>query len=355
MRPVFRCCDVGALTRQVINGVSPIMRDMDKPGQGDIGSSGAGTGSGAVELVMTAVLLAVLGGGGALVNPIIGVVGGSVAILFYFSIVINQEYERAVVFRLGSFDRVLGPGLNLKIPFLEWVQVIDYRVKTVNVTPQKVLTADNVTTTVDAIVFYKVREDSEEIRKSVLEVEDYEKVTVNYGQTMLRAIIGERELDEILHNRDEIADNLRDRLDQATNDFGIHIRDVEIQDVSIPESLERAMASEAEAERDRRARVTHARGELQASARIRAAADVLGSGGYKLRTLETVDNVAKENSTIVTIPAEMMPGGGDDEGGSPVQGLVDKVTEDVDLSDLDIGEAADKLAGDSQDQEDTQN
>lgn len=264
--------------------------------------------------------------------------GVALSVLFYFSIVLNQEYERAVVFRLGGFDRVLGPGFNVIVPFLEWTQTVDYRIKAVNVNPQKVLTKDNVTVTVDAIVFYKVKRDAEEIKKAVLEVEDYNDVTVSYGQTMLRAIIGRKELDDILQNREEIADELRDDLDKTTNDFGIHIRDVEIQDVSIPDSMERSMAAEAEAERNRRAKLKEAEGELQAAVEMRAASDILGPGGYRLRTLETLDNVAQENSTIVTLPAELMPGNEDlGQGESPVQDLVNNVIENVDIGDLKKG------------------
>lgn len=302
---------------------------------------GASSGSfSTAKLVLTILLLAVLGGVGySLAGELGAAAGAAVAILFYFSIVINQEYERAVVFRLGSFARVLGPGFNVIVPFLEWTSKVDYRVKAVNVQPQKVLTRDNVTVTVDAIVFYKVRRDAEEIKKAVLEVENYNDVTVSYGQTMLRAIIGRKELDDILQNRSEIADELREDLDKATNDFGIHIRDVEIQDVSIPDSMERAMAAEAEAERSRRAKLKEAKGELQAAVEMRAASDILGSGGYRLRTLETMDRIAQENSTILTIPAELLPGQAEEaaEGESPVQKIVDGVLEDVDITELTSG------------------
>ena len=298
----------------------------------DFSSSGSFS---TAKLVITILLGVVLSGVGALAAGGLGVAAGiAIALVFYFSIVINQEYERAVVFRLGSFSRVLGPGFNVIIPFLEWTKQVDYRVKAVNVNPQKVLTKDNVTVTVDAIVFYKVKRDGEEIKKAVLEVEDYNDVTVSYGQTMLRAIIGRKELDEILQHRNEIADELRDDLDKTTNDFGIHIRDVEIQDVSIPDSMERAMAAEAEAERNRRAKLKEAEGELQAAVEMRAASDILGSGGYRLRTLETLDNVAQENSTIVTIPAELMPSNDSESGDSPVQNLVNQVIDDVDLDSL---------------------
>lgn len=313
----------------MVNGSNAVYEDLNNQ---NMSSSSFST----AKLVLTLVLMFILGGIGALAAGGIGVVAGlAIGVLFYFSIVINQEYERALVFRLGSYQRVLGPGFNIIIPFLEWTKKVDYRVKTVNVNPQKVLTKDNVTVTVDAIVFYKVRREADEIKKAILEVEDFNQVTVNYGQTMLRAIIGRKELDDILQNRNEIADELREDLDKATNDFGIHIRDVEIQDVSIPDSMERAMAAEAEAERSRRAKLKEAEGELQAAVEMRAASDILGSGGYRLRTLETLDRVAQENSTILTIPAELLPEQtSEDAGESPVKNLVDSVLKNVDIDEL---------------------
>ncbi|MCJ7429524.1 MAG: SPFH domain-containing protein [Candidatus Nanohaloarchaeota archaeon QJJ-5] len=268
------------------------------------------------------------------------------AVLLYFSVVINQEYERAVVFRLGSFDRVLGPGLQFKIPLIEWVQKVDYRVKTVNVQPQKVLTKDNVTTMVDAIIFYQVKRDHDEIKDAILEVENFDQVTINYGKTMLRAEIGKKELDDLLQNREAIAEELRADLDETTNDFGIEIRDVEIRDVSIPDSMERAMAAEAEAERERRARITTAEGELQAAARTRLASDILGSEGYKLRTLQTIDQVATENATIVTVPAELIPSEPAEQ--EDTHPLVEKLTDSIDVEEM-ITHAQDELSYDQQD------
>ena len=314
------------------NGANAVYNDLNS-------QTSTSTSFSTAKIVLTLVLMFILGGVGALAAGSAGVIAGlAIGVLFYFSIVINQEYERALVFRLGSYQRVLGPGFNVIIPFLEWTKKVDYRVKTVNVNPQKVLTKDNVTVTVDAIVFYKVRREAEEIKKAILEVEDFNQVTVNYGQTMLRAIIGRKELDDILQNRNEIADELREDLDKATNDFGIHIRDVEIQDVSIPDSMERAMAAEAEAERSRRAKLKEAEGELQAAVEMRAASDILGSGGYRLRTLETLDRVAQENSTILTIPAELLPEQSSQESGeSPVKNLVDNVLQNVDMDELMTG------------------
>lgn len=291
------------------------------------------------KFVLTGMLALVLTVTGYLLFGVAGALGGlGIALVFYFSIVINQEYERAVVFRLGSFDRVLGPGFNVVIPFLEWVQKIDYRVKAVNVTPQKVLTKDNVTTQVDAIVFYSVKREPEEVQKAILEVEDFDQVTVSYGKTMLRAEIGKVNLDELLQERDKVANMIKRDLDEATEEFGVMIEDVEIRDVSIPDSMERAMAAEAEAERNRRAKIKEAKGELQAAVEMRAASDILGQGGYKLRTLETLDRVAQENSTVVTLPAELLGNTTTEQTESPVQGLVDEFLGDVDLGDLkDLG------------------
>lgn len=303
----------------------------------------SGPSASTAKIAMGIIIFIILSAGGYQLS---GIVGGFVGVvltgLIYFSFVINQEYERAIVFRIGSYQRVLGPGLNFKIPFFEWITKVDYRVKSTNVNPQKVLTKDNVTVTVDAIVYYRVRKEHEELSKAVLEVEDFNEVTVRYAQTKLRDLVGSKELDDILQRREEVAGELEKTLDKATNDFGVKIRDVELQDVSIPEEMERAMAAEAEAERNRRAKIKEAQGELQASARMRAASDILGERGYQLRTLETLDNVAQENSTILTIPAEIMPSKEAPEtGGSPVQNIVDKVLDDIDLDDIFSG--ADKL------------
>lgn len=250
------------------------------------------------------------------------------------SITIVKEFERGLVFRLGSYDRVLPPGINFVIPFAEKVRKIDYRVDSVNVSPQNVMTKDNVTVKVDAFVFYHVKKSTEEVKKAVLEVDDFRDVTTDYGQSMLRAIIGRKELDDILQKRDEIADELKGQLDDKTDRFGVKVDDVEIKDVSIPQKLERAMASEAEAERERRARIKNAQGELQAAIRTRVASDLLGSAGYKLRTLQTVDSVAADNATIVTVPASLIPSEKKTEEGALFDDVLDKVKDRMDLSDI---------------------
>lgn len=287
------------------------------------------------KLVLGILMILVLGIAGGLMRGVPGAVMGAViAIILSFGLVINQEYERALVFRLGSFSRVLGPGLKMVIPFLEWVTKVDYRVRSENVTPQKVLTRDNVTVTVDAIVYYKVKKEHSELSKAILEVTDYNEVTIRYAQTKLRDLVGSKELDEILQKREKVAKQLEESLDLATEDFGIKIIDVELQDVSIAEEMERAIAAQAEAERNRRAKIKEARGELQAAIEMRAAADILGKRGYQLRTLETLDKIAQENATIVAVPAELMPAREAEEKESPVSGLVRKMIENIDYEEI---------------------
>jgi regulator of protease activity HflC (stomatin/prohibitin superfamily) len=287
------------------------------------------------KLVVGLLLILALGAIGFFVYEIPGAVAGAAAALILsFGLVINQEYERALVFRLGSFSRVLGPGLKLVIPFLEWVTKIDYRVRSQNVTPQKVLTRDNVTVTVDAIVYYKVKKEHSELAKAILEVKDYNEVTIRYAQTKLRDLVGSKELDEILQRREEVARQLEESLDLATEDFGIKIIDVELQDVSISEEMERAIAAQAEAERNRRAKIKEAKGELQAAVEMRAAADILGKRGYQLRTLETLDKIAQENATIVAVPAELMPGSTAEREESPVGDLVRRIIENIDYDEI---------------------
>lgn len=272
-------------------------------------------------------------------------------ILAPFYIVIVKEYERCVVLRLGAFKKVMGPGIRFVIPFIDKPIKVDYRVESVNVRPQAVMTRDNVTVTVDAFVFYHVRKAKDEVKKAVLEVENFREVTTNYGQTMLRAIIGQKELDTLLQEREEIANELKNQLDEKTDRFGVEVDDVEIKDVSVPDEMERAMAAQAEAERERRARIKNATGELQASKMIRIASELLGERGYQLRTLQTVEDVAVENSTIVTIPSSLVPTKKKDE--EKLFGdIVDKIVkgerlEEVieELGEEDVGKIADEVLG----------
>lgn len=299
----------------------------------------------------------VFGGGGLLVGYLLSgsagtlttilltfvgfVLGGGIAVTLYLSIIINLEYERAVVYRLGKFARVIEPGLTYKLPYLEWAEKVDTRYTTENVTPQNVMTADSVPVTVDAIVYYRVRRDKEAVKDAVIEAEDYHQLTKRYAQTKLRNLIGESQLDDILHKREELAERLEQELDATTDDFGVKVRDVELQDIEIPDDMERSMAAEAEAERDRRAKVRRARGEVEAASGMRTAAEILGDNGLQLRTLETLDSVAVENSTIIPLPFGLsgMGGEGDtEETPGHIQELVKQYTDEFDIEDVNLSE-----------------
>lgn len=279
------------------------------------------------------------GVGTAVLMSVVGLIIGSIlAVTLYLSIIINLEYERAVVYRLGRFARVISPGLTYKLPYFEWAEKVDTRVTTENVNPQNVMTADSVPVTVDAIVYYRVRKEKDAVRKALIEADDYHEVTKRYAQTKLRNLIGESNLDEILHNRKQLAERLETELDDATNDFGVKVRDVELQDIEIPDDMERSMAAEAEAERDRRAKVRRAQGEVEAAVGMRSASEILGRDGLKLRTLETLDSVAVENSTIIPIPIGMNGFGGAEESEEElpdeIQQLINNKIDSIDGLDL---------------------
>ncbi len=213
---------------------------------------------------------------------------------------IVQEYERGVIFRLGRLVGARGPGLFFIIPILETMKKIDLRTIVLDIPPQEVITKDNVTTRVNAVVYYRVLDPS----KAVVQVEHYPTATAQMALTTLRGVVGQVELDEVLSERDKINKRLQEIIDEATDPWGIKVSAVEIKDVELPESMQRAMASQAEAERNRRARIINAEGELQASLKLAEAAKVMGEqeGGLYLRTLQTIKDATEEKATTVVIP-----------------------------------------------------
>ena len=220
---------------------------------------------------------------------------------------IVQEYERAVVFRLGRLQGVKGPGLFLIIPFLDTIKkVVDIRIITLDVPSQETITKDNVTVSVTAVVYFRVVDPA----AVVVQVEDYWRATSNIAQTTLRDVIGQSDLDTLLSNREDINQKLRVIIDQATKPWGIKVRTVEVRDVELPDSMQRAMAKQAEAEREKRAIIIHASGELEASRQLAEAAHIMARdpASLQLRYLQTLTEVAVEkNSTIVfPVPLELM-------------------------------------------------
>jgi len=221
-----------------------------------------------------------------------------VLVLLKMSIYVLREYERAVVFRLGRLSGVRGPGLILAIPFIDRLVRVSLRIIAMDVPPQDVVTKDNVSVKVNAVVYFRVFEPD----KAIVEVQDYNYATSQLSQTTLRSVIGGAELDELLSAREKINIELQSILDRQTDSWGIKVSAVEVKHVDLPETMQRALAKQAEAERERRAKVIHAAGELQASEKLSQAAAVLATEptSIQLRFLQTLSEIAVEkNSTIV--------------------------------------------------------
>lgn len=216
---------------------------------------------------------------------------------------ILREYERAVVFRLGKFQSTKGPGLIVLVPFIDKIERVDLRVLTINVDKQEVITKDNVTVNVDAITFFQVVD----AEAAVIQVERYIHATSMLAQTTLRSIVGQVELDELLANRDKVNKHIQEIIDQHTGPWGIKVVSVEVRDVVLPENMKRAMARQAETERDRRAKVINAEGEFQAAQKLVDAARIIETApaALQLRFLQTLSEISGENSTFTFVPLPM--------------------------------------------------
>jgi regulator of protease activity HflC (stomatin/prohibitin superfamily) len=226
------------------------------------------------------------------------VVIGLVVALAAASVRILREYERAVVFRLGRLVAQRGPGLVLLVPGIDRMVRVSLRTVTLNIPPQNVITCDNVPAHVDAVAYFRVVDPN----ASVVDIEDAVKATSQIAQTTLRAVLGKADLDALLSERERLNEELQQIIDEQTEPWGIKVSTVEIKDVGIPTTMQRAMARQAEAERERRAKVIHAEGERQAAATLSEAAGVLSEnpGALQLRYLQTLSEIgAEQNSTIV--------------------------------------------------------
>lgn len=223
-----------------------------------------------------------------------------VLLLLFMALKVVAQYERGVILRLGRFVGVREPGLRVIIPFIDRMWKVDTRIVTMDVAAQEVITRDNVTIKVDAVVYLRVvNADS-----AVLKVADYIRATSLIAQTTLRSVLGQSELDEILAHRDKLNERLQQIVDEQTDPWGVKVSTVEIKDVQLPTGMQRAMAAQAEAERDRRAKVVHADGELQASEKLSQAAAVLSQqpAALQLRYLGTLKEIATERTNMVIFP-----------------------------------------------------
>ena len=226
-----------------------------------------------------------------------------VALVFVASVILRaikvvKEYERGVIFRLGRVrGGAKGPGLFILLPFIDTMEKVDLRIVTMDVPPQDIITRDNVPARVNAVVYFRVVDPN----RSVIEVENHVQATSQISQTTLRSVLGKKDLDDLLINREEINDELQTIIDDQTDPWGVKVSVVEVKDVEIPQQMQRAMAKQAESERERRAKIIAAEGEYQASERLRQAADRLETpAALQLRLFQTMGEIAvNQNSTIV--------------------------------------------------------
>ncbi|HPC59507.1 MAG TPA: slipin family protein [Verrucomicrobiota bacterium] len=229
-----------------------------------------------------------------------------IPLIIILSIVLPQairvlrEYERGVIFRLGKLLGAKGPGLIFLIPVVDRMVKMDLRVVTIDVTKQEIMTRDNVPVTVDAVVYFRVIDPI----ASVVKVENFWKATSLISQTTLRSVLGQAELDELLAHREKINQTLQEIIDRQTDPWGVKVTAVEVKDVSLPEGMKRAMAKQAEAERERRAKIVNAEGEYQAAEKMVQAAAMISHEpiALQLRFLQTMREIANENNTTTFLP-----------------------------------------------------
>ena len=238
-----------------------------------------------------------------------GVIPIVVAVLFVIMVVasasvkIAQEYERGVIFRLGKYTDVRGPGLYVIIPFVERSQKVDLRVMTLDIPSQEAITKDNVTVKVNAVVYFRVVKPED----AIIKVYDHRYATSQISQTTLRSVIGESELDDVLAQREQLNQQLQKIIDEQTDPWGVKVSVVEIKEVELPPSMVRAIGAQAEAERERRAKIVHAEGEQQAAEKLAEAAKIISqeSSALQLRYLQTLTTIATENSSTIVFPLPM--------------------------------------------------
>jgi len=228
------------------------------------------------------------------------------AVLLFFTIRQVNEYERGVTFVLGKFHKTKMPGWRLRIPIFMSMKIVDMRVKAVDVPDQEAITKDNISITINAVIYYKVRD----AEKSVLVVENFFWAVSQLAQTTMRNAVGEVTLDELLRNRDQIAGRIEEIVDKQSDPWGIEVESVELKDVVLPTEMKRTMAKEAEAERERRAVIIKAEGEVMAAENMSKAAKMLNEspGALHLRTLQSVNDLSSDqsNTTIWMLPVEVL-------------------------------------------------
>jgi regulator of protease activity HflC (stomatin/prohibitin superfamily) len=231
---------------------------------------------------------------------------GVIVFIILISLKQINQYERGVLFTMGRYQGIMNPGWRIVIPVFQQFKNVDMRVKAVDVPDQKTITKDNVPVTVNAVIYYRVSS----AEKAVIEVEKYDYAVSNFAQTTMRNIVGESSLDEILADRDRIANRIREIVDKETDAWGIVVNNVELKDVFLPESMERMIARQAEAEREKRAVIINAEGEVAAAENVAKAAKILNQsdGALHLRTLQSINDMSsdKSNTVVFVTPVEVL-------------------------------------------------
>lgn len=229
-----------------------------------------------------------------------------VVVILLISLRQINQYESGVMLTMGRFTGMKGPGWRLVIPVFQQMKKVDLRVKAVDVPDQNAITRDNVSVRVNAVIYYKVSS----AEKAILEVEDFRYAISQYAQTTMRNIVGEVTLDELLGSRDRIAERIRDIVDKETDAWGLKVSNVELKDVSLPPDMERTIAKQAEAEREKRAVIINSEGELAAAQNMAEAAKMLSAvpGALHLRTLQSINDVSSDasNTIVFTVPLEIL-------------------------------------------------
>lgn len=240
-----------------------------------------------------------------MVSSILIVIIVIVAIYFLSGLRLLYQYERGVVFTLGKYSLIKGPGLNWIWPIFQSMRKVDMRIRTVDIPKQETITRDNISVLVNAVVYYKVEKPAD----AIIKIEDFEFAVGQYTQTALRDVIGNSEMDVILTEREKVADAIKIIVDKETAEWGVDISSIKIQEIEIPESMKRAMARQAEAEREKRATIISAEGELKASENLRKAADNLSRSpaAMQLRTLQTLRDISPDPSQkiVLFLPSDM--------------------------------------------------
>ena len=240
---------------------------------------------------------------GYIISVILAIIVFIVLFVALSAVRVVQQYERGVIFVLGRLDGAKGPGIFLVPPFVSRMVKVDLRIITLTVPPQEVITRDNVTVKVTAVLYFRVMDPA----AAVVNVMNFMQATTQIGQTTLRNVLGQSELDELLSQRNKINQDLQTIIDEHTEQWGVKVTAVEIKDIELPVTMQRAMAKQAEAEREKRAKIIHAEGELQASSQLAKAASVIGAepSALQLRYLQTLTEIAVEKNSTIIFPLPM--------------------------------------------------